>query len=287
MLTTRIDNAIDTKAMAAKCVAVVGNGGAAGLSRDLVRSGLGAICLFDKDRVGEENICRQEHALDQVGHCKVLALEFELKRINPAVRVDTSATDFCTFTDAEARDVLGGVDVLVAATDSHAAQARVNQLALLLKKPAVWAGMYRGGRAGDIAFWRPGLPSCYRCLFPSRYEAAARGRPDPPSDGATIMDVKILDAIAAQIVVGLLTAGADNRFGRLIAKLGDRQVLQVKIDPDWAFNGADPVRKYLGVPDGNDGYFSFCTVARRDPDPGGLCPDCRAIDLRQSAEPAK
>ena len=31
--------------------------------------------------------------------------------------------------------------------------------------------------------------------------------------------------------------------------------------------------RYSG--EGNDGYFAFCTVARRDPEPGGGCPDCR------------
>jgi sulfur carrier protein ThiS adenylyltransferase len=275
MDTRRIDAAIDTTAMAVKCVLLVGTGGAAGLARDLVRCGLGTIMLFDKDTVGAENLCRQEHMADQVGLPKGDALAAELRRINPAIRVIAMHDDITRYSDAEAASLFSAVDVFVAATDSHSAQARVNQLARMLGKPAVWAGMYRGGRAGDIAFWRKGLPSCYRCLFPSRYVAAERGMGDPPSDGATILDVKILDAIAAQIVIGLLTAGADNRFGRLIEQLGDRQVLQVKIDPGWTINGNDPVRKYLGVPDGNDGYFSFCTVARRDPEPGGGCPDCQ------------
>ena len=263
MDTRRIDGAINTAALAGKCVAVVGNGGAAGLCRDLVRCGIGRIELFDKDIVGAENICRQEHALDHVGLPKADAVRRELVRINPDVEVIVHHDDITRFSDTEACVVFAGVDLFVAATDSHAAQARINQLALMLGKFAVWAGMYRGGRAGDIAFWHPGLPSCYRCLFPSRFTAFERGVADPPSDGATVMDVKILDAIAAQVVIGLLTAGAENRFGRLAAQLGDRQVLQVKIDPAWAINGSDPVRKFLGVPDDNDGYVTFCTVARR------------------------
>ena len=274
MDTRRIDGAIETAVMAAKCVAVVGTGGAAGLCRDLVRCGLGHIHLIDKDSVGLENVCRQEHATDEAGVPKVDALAGELRRINPAVRITALHADLTQFADGEAGEMFADVDVFVAATDSHAAQARVNQLALLLGKPAVWAGMYRGGRAGDIAFWRPGLASCYRCLFPSRFAAFERGPIDPPSDGATVMDVKILDAIAAQVVIGLLTAGANNRFGRLVEQLGERQVLQVKIDPSWSLGGSDPVKKYLGVPDDNDGYVSFCTVARRDPDAGGQCPDC-------------
>ena len=46
--------------------------------------------------------------------------------------------------------------VFVAATDSHAAQARVNQIALALNKPAVFVGVYEGGGGGEVDFWRPG-----------------------------------------------------------------------------------------------------------------------------------
>lgn len=275
MHTQRIDSVIDTATLAGKCVAVVGTGGAAGFCKDLTRCGVGRMVLIDKDKVGEENLCRQEHALDHVGTPKAEAVRQELLRINPEMTVTARQDDITLLTDEEARELFADVDLFVAATDSHAAQARVNQLALILGKPAVWAGLYRGGRAGEVAFWRPGLPSCYRCLFPSRYAAAERGGADPPSDGATVMDVKLLDAIAAQVVIGLLTAGADNRFGRLIEHLGDRQVLQVKIDPAWTLNGTDPVRRHLGVPEDNDGYVAFCTVARRDPEPGGRCVDCQ------------
>ena len=34
-------------------------------------------------------------------------------------------------------------------------------------------------------------------------------------------------------------------------------------------------REKLGIDADNDAYFSFCTIARRDPDPGGNCPDCK------------
>jgi molybdopterin/thiamine biosynthesis adenylyltransferase len=273
--TKRIDSAIDTAAMAHSRVMAIGAGGMAGLCRDLARSGLGRIDLCDPDTVGLENLCRQEHMLDTVGQPKVSALATELCRINPGISVRPWQRDICSFSDGEVQEQFRGVDLFIAGTDSHAAQARVNQMSLLLDKPAVFAGLYRGGRAGEVAFWKPGLGSCYGCLFPNRYAAFARGPSDPPSDGATVMDVKILDAIAAQVVIGLLTAGAENRFGRLIAQLGERQVIQMKIDPDWMLNGADPVRKFLSVPEGNDGYFSFCAVARRDPDPGRACPDCR------------
>ena len=42
----------------------------------------------------------------------------------------------------------------------------------------------------------------------------------------------------AMIVLGLLTRGADNRYGKLIEQLGDRNFLQIKIDPAWHAVGA-------------------------------------------------
>src|SRR6202022_3652177 len=52
---------------------------------------------------------------------------------------------------------------------------------------------------------------------------------DPGSDGSDILSLQFLDSIAGQVAVGLLTHGADNRFGRLIDQLGDRNFLQVNL----------------------------------------------------------
>jgi hypothetical protein len=98
---------------------------------------------------------------------------------------------------------------------------------------------------------------------------------DPPSDGADILAVGLADHIAGMIVLGLLTEGANNRNGKLIRRLEDRNSLQIKIDPDWTSAGRDVVRGQLGIPDGRDAYVSFCTIARRDPDGGRTCPDCK------------
>jgi hypothetical protein len=87
------------------------------------------------------------------------------------------------------------------------------------------------------------------------------------------MDLHLVDAIAAQIAVGLLTRGADNRFGRLIDGLGDRQLLLVKIDPGLRFGGRDLFEERLGSDPCN---FSFTTIALsrlRDP----RCPDCAQV----------
>jgi hypothetical protein len=160
--------------------------------------------------------------------------------------------------------------------DNLPANARGNQVALQLGTPAVWSGLYPEGKAGEVVFWTSNHASCYRCLCSHRYAAWEKGQAGvTASDGADILAVQLLDSITGMIALGLLTQGAANRYGRLIEQLGDRQFLQIKIDPDWSWNGRDIVQEKLQIPAGNDAYFSFCSVARRDPDPGGQCLDCR------------
>jgi len=81
-----------------------------------------------------------------------------------------------------------------------------------------------------------------------------------PSTGGIIFDLHLVDAIAGQLALGIVTAGADNRMGRLIRQLGNRNLLQVKMDPDYRLNGKDIFSQYLGNHPAN---FSFTTIAFR------------------------
>ncbi len=203
-----------------------------------------------------------------------------IERINSEAEVVSLTRDFTAMTDEEIDATFGEINLFIFATDRFAAQARGNQVALRLGVSALWVGLDRGGRAGEIIFWHPELDACFRCLTPKRFEAQANARArgellDPPSDGATIFDIQLLDAIAGMLALGLLTRGSDNRFGQLIEKLGDRNFLQIKIDPDWMLQDRDVVREQLGIAEECDSYFAWNTIVRRDPDRGQLpCPDC-------------
>src|SRR5207237_1945613 len=123
----------------------------------------------------------------------------------------------------------------------------------------------RAGRAGEIVHYVPGItPACYRCVCSARYKAfetqglSRDNGMHIPSTGGTILDLHLTDAIAGQIAVGILTAGADNRMGRLIRQLGNRNLLQVKIDPEYRLVGKDIFGQYLGNHPAN---FSFTTLA--------------------------
>lgn len=275
---SRIANAIDTVALETMKVAVFGVGGSADLCRQLLRCGVRQFSLCDFDVVGIENLCRQGYENTDVGRLKVDALRDSLRRIDPDVQVETVARDCTSLTVDELQELLADVGLLIMATDQFAAQAWGNRVALQYRIPAIWLGMYAGGGCGEIIFWYPQLKSCLRCLAPSRFrahEVATPGRLDPVSSGVTIFDVGMTDAIAGVIAIALLTRGHDNRFGRVIEALGQRNFLQVKLDHAWIFNGRDIIREQLAIPPENSAYFSWNTIARCDPDSGNLpCPDC-------------
>lgn len=276
----RLLGSIDLERLRQSRVAIIGTGGGRDLACDLVRSGLATVDLYDLDQVEEVNLARQGFLVGDVGLTKVEATARALRAINPGVTVYTSTADITQMTDAEIEQRFRDVDLLILATDRFAAQAKGNEIALRLGMPAVWIGLYAGGLGGEVIFWHPGIDACHRCLCAKRYEAHARvaegqASLDPPSDGATIFDIHLVDAIAGQIAIGLLTRGSTSRYGRLIDELGDRNFIQVKIDPGFEIGGRDVMGEVLGV-SGSDAWFAWNTIVRRDPDRGQLpCEDCR------------
>jgi molybdopterin/thiamine biosynthesis adenylyltransferase len=284
---SRLASVVDTERMRRSRVALVGVGGGADLGAKLCRCGVGRFVVFDNQRVEAVNIARQHHDQAEIGAWKVDSFERTLRRINPAVEVERFTGDFMRLSDEQLDARLGGCDLLILATDQFRAQAQGNRFALRRNIPAIWLGLYAGGSAGEIIFWHRDIDACYRCLCARRYrahDAAEReGRSlDPPSDGCTVFDVAHIDAIAGDVALGLLNRGCDNRFGRLIEALGDRNFIQVQRDPEWTLNGTNPVRTYLQVPISCGAFVAWNAIARRDPDCGQLyCQDC--VDMRHDA----
>lgn len=262
----RIASVVNRDVVGAATVCMVGCGAAVDLAVQLVRCGVRQFVLVDPDVVGAENLCRQGFDLADVGSAKVDAVARRLRHVNDAV-------DVCTIQQRFEAEASVSADLYLCLADSTAASLAVNRAALATRTPAIWAGVYPGGLAGEVALWRPGLP-CYRCLFPGRTEVAER----TPSVGVSIFDTAFIDAIVGQLALGLL-GDEHSRFGRMAAALGDRNFLRVKIDPAYQFNGRDAVRTRLEVPPRNPHYFAWCTTAESDPQRGTPpCADCAEFD---------
>jgi hypothetical protein len=254
------------------CVLMIG--GAYNLLIDLVRNGLGNVSMVDFDTVSASNIARQDFDSTEIARHKVEVVAERLIRTNPEVEAQAHVLNYCTLSDEEHDRLFGHIDLIIASTDFFPAQAKANQVAIRLNVPVLFIGLYAGGRAGEIIYWHPEVtPACYRCIAGSRYQAFTQGQGNVSSAGGTIFDLRMVDAVAGQIALGLLTRGADNRYGRLIDQLGNRNLLQIKNDPTYTLNGKDIFQQYLGD---NPANFSFTTIAlpmERDPD----CPDCAAL----------
>lgn len=279
---SRIASVIDVDRLQRSHATVVGS--APMLTANLFRCGLGAATLIDPQNVELPNIPRQDYPSSAVGVAKVNALAEQIRSINSEARITCLQDDFCAFDDADIDELFAHTNLFVAATDYFPAQARVNEVATRLGIPAIFIGLYAGAQGGEIAWWKPDLDSCFRCLMSKRYEAHAQaakeGRSlDPVSDGADIFSIQLLDAIAGQLALGLLTHGSQTRFSTLIDQLGTgamaRNFLQVKIDPGFMFAGRDIFREQLQIPESCDAYFAWNTIVRQDnPLVQSGCRDC-------------
>ncbi|MCA9028273.1 MAG: ThiF family adenylyltransferase [Planctomycetaceae bacterium] len=278
---SRIRTAMDVDALQTKKVTLFGAGASVGLSLDLTRCGVSHWQLLDPDVVGFENPQRQGHDPGQIGQPKVEAVATRIREINPSAVVETVPLDVTGWTDEQTQALFAATDLFIAATDSFVAQAFVNRMALLRNVPAVFIGIYAGGLGAEVVWIDPRRRDCcFRCLCSKRYEvqkeAHSGGKSlDPNSEGADIFSVRIPDAVAGQLVIGLLTLGAPNRYGRLIEQLGDRQFLQFSLSPDFKIAGRDILKEKLGIANDVESYFAWNSIAIADPDRGQLpCPDC-------------
>lgn len=280
MDTERIKLTIDVDKMQNSHVTIIG--GAYGLASDLVRCNLGSLTMVDFDTIDRTNVSRQDFYSEDIGRLKVEAIASTLKRINPEVEVDFWDRDFCSLTRNEVDELLGRTDLLLSAADEFTCQARANFEAIRLGIPAEWIGLYEKGRAGEIIYYVPQATACYRCICGSRYKAfeSDKSTVNITSEGGTILDLRLVDSIAGQVAVGILTRGSDNRMGQLIGQLGNRNLLQVKIDPTYRLGDKDIFGHYLGNHPAN---FSFTTIALPMEREEG-CPDCKACNLSNPTE---
>src|SRR5512143_3097048 len=88
----------------------------------LARVGVGMLVLADFDVVEPSNLNRQQYFVDQIGKPKVEAMEENLRRMNPYVRVVTHKV---VLNGQNIPEIFSGVDVLVEAFDTAESKAEL------------------------------------------------------------------------------------------------------------------------------------------------------------------
>jgi len=145
-------------------VLVVGVGGLGSwVSELLVRAGGGRIRLVDDDSVEITNIHRQAFYTesDAAGRkLKIDAAAQRLREINSSVQIETICTRFDRL---NAERLVQDVDVVVDGTDNFETRFILNDCAMKLSKPWVFAGVL--GTKAQMMTVVPGRTPCLRCLM--------------------------------------------------------------------------------------------------------------------------
>ncbi|MCK5636051.1 MAG: sulfur carrier protein ThiS adenylyltransferase ThiF [Thermoplasmatales archaeon] len=78
------------KKLKESCIGIAGLGGlGSNAAVALARAGIGRLILIDFDVIEESNLTRQYYFLDQIGEPKTIALQNNIKKINPNVIIDS------------------------------------------------------------------------------------------------------------------------------------------------------------------------------------------------------
>jgi hypothetical protein len=142
----------------------------------------------------------------------------------------------------------------------------------------VLGSLYREGKAGEVIFTYPGrTKACYRCITASRYDHVARSRGTGigSASGSLAFAAQFVDAIVGHLTVALLhkwRGAAQNRFAQWIDELGQRNFIQVRMDPGYTLGDEDIFGSALGR---TDRVFAFDSI--RQSGIGEVkvdCPDC-------------
>ena len=175
----------------------------------LAAAGVGTIGLIDDDDVDVSNLQRQViHATAAVGRPKVDSAAEAIRALNPDVEVVAHRT---RLTADNARDLLGGWDVVIDGTDNFPTRYLVNDAAIMLGLPLVHGAVL--GFNGQVGVFDARRGPCYRCLHPAPPPAGSV----PSCAEAGVLGVLpgIIGTMQAAEALKLVIGGGQPLLGRL------------------------------------------------------------------------
>jgi len=184
-------------------VTVVGAGGLGSPAiMYLAAAGVGTIRIIDDDDVDASNLQRQTiHSLSDVGSPKASSAATFVSRLNPDVSVEAISD---RLSPANATMLLEGATVIVDASDNFATRYAVNDAAVELAVPVVFASVY--AMEGQVAVFDSRTGPCYRCIFPE------------PPDGAIPLDCTTIGVLGS--ITGVLGSMQATEAIKLITGAG-------------------------------------------------------------------
>ncbi len=222
----------------------------------LAAAGVGRIGIVDSDVVELSNLQRQIlHGQSTLGKSKLESGEARLNDINPHVQIDKHA---CNFTAENAMEIAKDYDVIIDGTDNFPTRYLSNDVAFFLKKPNIYASIFRF--EGQLSVFAPHLGGpCYRCMLPQP--------PDPGSvpscAEAGVLGVLpgIMGSLQAMEAIKILLDTGKPPLGKLLhydALQTTFREFNLRRDPECPLCGENPTVTEL------IDYDQFCGIPNQD-----------------------
>lgn len=184
--------------LAAGRAVVVGCGAlGSAVAEQLVRAGVGALRLVDRDLVEPRNLTHQVLYTETdaaAGRWKAEAAAERLRECNAGCSVEDVVADY---SPVNALALAEGADVLLDCADNLDTKLLLNDVAVATDTPLVYAGC--AGTEGSVLAVVPGRTPCLRCLWPEPGAAAARltceSRGLLPGTAATVAALQATEAL--------------------------------------------------------------------------------------------
>ncbi|MFZ0036334.1 MAG: ThiF family adenylyltransferase [Candidatus Acidiferrales bacterium] len=181
----------------------------------LVRAGIGALRLIDRDFVEPSNLQRQtlyEESDARENLPKAVAAERRLHAINSSARIEGIVADL---TPDNARELLSGFPLILDGTDNFETRLLVNDAAIALGIPWIYAAAV--GSAGVTMTVLPGETPCLACLLESGDSPAAGADETCDTSGILNAAVNVIASIEAIEATKILIGKRDELHGRLMS----------------------------------------------------------------------
>jgi molybdopterin/thiamine biosynthesis adenylyltransferase len=182
------------------------------VSEMMVRAGVGAVTVIDRDFVEESNLQRQSLFDEQDvarGLPKAAAAEAHLRALNSDVEVRGVVTDL---EPDNASALLSGADLVLDGTDNFETRFLVNDLCVRDGRPWVYGACV--GSYGLALLVRPGISPCLRCLLEER--PAPGSGPTCDTAGVVAPIVHVIAGIQAGEALKLLAGRTESLLPGLV-----------------------------------------------------------------------
>jgi molybdopterin/thiamine biosynthesis adenylyltransferase/rhodanese-related sulfurtransferase/molybdopterin converting factor small subunit len=230
------------KLKAAK-VLVIGSGGLGSpVLLYLAAAGVGTIGIVDFDVVDDSNLQRQVlFGVDEIGKPKVEAARRRLAALNPYINLNIYNTHL---NSQNALDIMRDYDVIADGTDNFPTRYLVNDAAVLLGKPNIYASIFQFEGQVSVFNYRDAkgeLGPNYRDLYPT---------PPPPglvpscAEGGVLGVLPgIIGSLQALEVIKVITGVGDTLSGRFFifdALNFESRTFNIRAREDNPVNGKNP-----------------------------------------------